>query len=255
MSYTPPDSDLANLIFSGSYTPPGSLVANLIFGAEGEEEFLYQISIDDDYVYAVTSNGLDIYDITSESKYAYITYDGGFSTLWVNDDYVFLGTSSNGVKYLDKNSITGSIGSPHDLSSYLNNLGDLTYYSNLTSDNISYIHGNDDKIVCTTTVGVDVVKLNPQSYRSFTLIGGADKCFMSSNDEVYYTVLSGSTWFVYKITDSDHDWSSPDKIYNIFSSLTINDVFVDSNNIYAATSSGVYVIDESDDSYDVYYIE
>jgi len=246
MSYIPPNSDSANLTFSNAYTPPESTVANLIIGEiVGAVISTNQVWLDSSYAYTANSEGLDIYELVGESTYFSIEYSGGFNTIWGNDDYIFLGTSDSGVKYIDKTSISGG----------LNPLSNLTYYSTLTSETISYIHGYGDKILCVTNSGVDVVKLDPQSYRSFTTISGANKCFMNSDEEIYYTVLSGFEWIICKVNNPSHDWNSPDKTYEIFSGLTINDIFVDSGMIYTATSSGIYVIDESDDTYDIYYVE
>ena len=202
---------------------------------------LNQVWVDSEYAYSVGDDGLNIYELVDESEYFSIEYSGGFSTIWGNDDYIFLGTSDSGVKYIDKTSISGG----------LNNLSNLTYYSTLTSETISYIHGYNDKILCVTNSGIDVVKLDPQSYRSFTTINGANKCFMNSDEEIYYTVLNGVDWTIYKVNSITHDWNIPDKIYDIFEGVTINDIFVDSGMIYTATSNGVYVIDESNDTYSV----
>jgi hypothetical protein len=258
MAYTPPTGNDADLIFSGAYTPPAGDAADLIFGAAVAE--LYQIWSDISYVYAATAEGLDIYDIVTESKDAYITYNGGFSTVWGNDDRVFVGTSTSGVKYFDKTCVSG-LG---NVTSCLSNLRDLTYYHKLTSDNIKYIHGNDDKVLCVTTAGVDVVKLDPQSYRSYTTTVSGHKGFMTSTGKFYY-IASGTQEAIHRVDSSLTDWTTPDKSYwtgsGIFEAgISINDIFITentaddnlANTIFAATSSGVYVIDESDDSNKIY---
>jgi len=62
MSYTPPISNEANLIFKGAYTSPSGDEANLIFGADEiiKRTILYQIWIDENYVYCATANGLAV---------------------------------------------------------------------------------------------------------------------------------------------------------------------------------------------------
>jgi hypothetical protein len=266
MSYTPPSSDNANLIFCNSYTPPLGDVADLILGYVSS--FLHQICNDENYVYAATTLGLDIYDIETEEKYAYITYDNGFNTVWANDNRVFLGTTNSGVKYFNKTCISGSVINPYDLSVYFSDLSGLTYYSSLTSNYIKYIHGNGDKLLVITNSGIDVVKLDPQSYRSYTTITSGVKGFMTSTGKFYYTVSGTNEWSIHQLNTCLVDWSLPDSVYRtgggIFAEgITLNDIFITentasdgtSNTLFVATSSGVYVIDEFDDSYDVYYIE
>jgi hypothetical protein len=226
---------------------------------------VYQIWTDSDYVYAATSSGLDIYDLASEDKYAYITYEG-FNTVWGNDDRVFVGTSTSGVKYINKTCISGSIVSPYDLYFCLNDLSDLTYYHELTSDNIRYIHGSDDILCVVTNSGVDVVKLDPQSYRSYSLVSDVRKCFMTS-DKFYYTI-SGTEWSLNRVDSCLWDWTSPDRVYTtgdgIFGAgIKLNDVYItenttsdgNNNTIFCSTSSGVYIINEQTKAYTIYYTE
>ena len=58
-------------------------------------------------MYAATNTGFVVIDITTESQIGYIEYTTGFSTLWANDDKVFLGTTS-GINYLNKTCISGT---------------------------------------------------------------------------------------------------------------------------------------------------
>ena len=264
MAYTPPSSNDADLIFSGVYTPPTGSGADLIFGEVGE--VFYQVWTDD-YVYAATSVGLKIYDIDTESLYSYVTYGGGFNTILANEDKVFVGTTDDGVKYINKTCISGSVGSPYDLITCLNDFSDLTYYHELTSDDIRYIHGSGDVLCVVTNYGVDVVKIDPQSYRSYITISGAKKCFMTAAGKFYYTV-SGTEWSLNRVDSCLYDWSVPDKSYTTGGGILpagekINDIFVTeqtssdgiSNTIFCATSSGVFVIDEGTENYEIYYTE
>ena len=264
MAYTPPSSDNANLIISEVYTPPVSSAADLIFGEIGE--IFYQVCTDD-YIYAATSQGLKIYDITSESVYAYVTYSGGFNTVWVNDDKVFVGTTTNGVKYINKTCISGSIGSPYELVTCLEDFSDLTYYHELTSDNIRYIHGSGDVLCMVTDSGVDVVKIDPQSYRSYTNISGAKKCFMTAAGKFYYTV-SGTEWALNRVDSCLYDWTEANKEYTVGSGIfesgiELNDMFITENTsstsidntLFIATSSGIYIIDAETENYSIYYME
>ncbi len=222
---------------------------------------LNQVWIDDSYVYAATTEELSIIDIESELKYAYI--EGNFNTLWANDTRIFLGTAS-GIQYLYKTCISGSIASPYDLVDCM-----YDYYPpyGTTSNNVRYIHGNDDFIMWCTDLGVDVYKLEPNGYRSYTTTNGTQKCFMTSTGKFYYTV-SGIEWTLSRVDRSLVDWVIPDYSYItgsgiIDSGLSINDVFITeetssdetSNTLFIATSRGTYVIDEGTLDYNVFYVE
>ena len=226
----------------------------------------------DDYVYVTTGVGLEIYDITSENKYAYIDYGGGFISVWGNDDNIFLGTTDAGIKYISKTCISGSVVDPYEINACLNDFSDFTYYHELESNDIRYIHGCDDVLCVVTDLSVEVVKLNPQSYRSYTMVNEAQKCFMTSTGKFYYIVdeqpASGVEYSLNVMNTSLADWSAPDYRYvtgsGIFEGgISINDIFITENTavsgvgntIFAATSSGIYKIDESIDEYAIYYIE
>jgi len=224
----------------------------------------YQVWTDDNYAYAASSDGMTIYEVVSGSEFAYVNYTGGFNTVWANDSYIFVGTSNSGVKYIDKTCISGSVVSPPDLYICLNDLSGLTVYSALTSTNVQYIHGNGSIILVVTNSGVDVVKLNPQSYRSYTTITGVNKCFMTSTGRFYYMSLTK----LYVVETCLVDWVSADNEYAVGSGIfaagiTLNDFFITentasdniSNTIFCATTSGAYVIDESNDNYTIYYVE
>jgi hypothetical protein len=243
------------------YSAPSFSGATYNLGGVGEA--FYQVWTDD-YVYAATSEGLKIYDITSEGEYAYVTYSGGFNTVWANDDKIFVGTTTDGVKYLNKTCVSGSVGSPYELVTCLADLSDLTYYHYLTSDDVRYIHGNGDVLCIVTNFGVDVVKIDPQSYRSYTTISGVKKCFMTSTGRFYYMTLD-TLCVMYTCL---YDWTEVDNEYTVGSGIfelgiELNDIFIteqtssdnSSNTIFTATTTGAYIIDESDDEYVIYYIE
>lgn len=240
---------------TGGYSPPSFSGSMYNFGTA---ETLYQVWTDD-YVYAATSLGLKIYDITSESQYAYVTYSGGFNTVWANEDKVFVGTTNSGVKYINKTCISGSVVSPYDLITCLE---DFNY--TLTHSNVEYIHGYDDRVLCITESGVDVIKMHPQSYRSYTNISGARKGFMTSTGRFYYMTLD----VLYVMYTCLYDWTEANKEYTVGSGIfesgiELNDLFVTeqtasdgtSNVMFVATTSGAYIIDEGTDDYVIYYTE
>ena len=223
---------------------------------------LRQIWSDNDYVYAVTTSGLNVIEIESESLYAYAINTNGFTTVWANDTQIFLGTSSDGVKVMNKNCITGSIVAPHDIVSCVNNYLDDTY---LTSNEIRYIHGYDDRFVCCTTSGVDVVKLEVLGYVNSTTTTDARKCFMTSGLSFYYTTVTGTEHRINRVDGYKSDWSTPDEVYRagvgwLPDGEEIKDIFATDNTspvdgyntVFAATTSGAYVYDEGTNVYHVY---
>ena len=198
---------------------------------------------DSNYAYVIGTSGLSIYDVSDESVYA--TCSGNFTSVWANENYVFIGTSSSGVKYLIKPCSSGVYTS-------LNDLSNLSAYLP-TSTNINYVHGNENNLLIVTDSGVDFIKLNPQGYKSSTSISGIDKCFLTSGNKIYY--MSNSTLYV--VYTCLFDWVVADKEYTtnsgIFSGVNFNDIYVTPNTIFAATNNGVYVVDEISEEYDVYY--
>lgn len=227
-----------------SYLPPSWEGEEYFFGRGSYQ--VRQVIMDGLYVYAATSDGLDIYDLDSESRYAYTSYSGGFKTVWSSTDTVYLGTTNSGIKYLDKTTISGSVIAPYDLSTHL---GDFKKEPNITSNNIKYIHGNDDQLLCCTDAGVDYYKLGSQGFRSYTELAGADKCFMSTQS-AYYTVSGTETWELNRVDVMLCDWEEPSHAYVTGSGILeqgigINDIYATSNNLFVSTTSGVYIIDES----------
>ena len=218
---------------------------------------LNQIWTDEYYVYAAIDFGLEIIDIVTEMKIAYIDYHNGFNSVWANDERVYLATTNSGIKYLDKTCISGSIMTPYDLGACLTDY--LTPYG-ITNNNVRYIHGNDNRLMCCTESGVDILS---SVTRTHTTISDAYKCFLTSRDG-YYTSVSG-VWSVSRVS-SLTDWVTPDEIYVagggiLHSGATMNDIFVTketasdgtNNTLFIATNSGIYVIDEATGDKGVYY--
>ena len=249
------------------YTPPSA--SGTIYNFEYTGFTLNQIWKDDDYVYVVHNVGLEVIEIDSEEKIAYIEPSFGFNSVWASDSMVFLGTTFSGIKYIEKTCISGTVLTPENLITCLT---DYTPPYGITSQNIRYIHGNSDYIMWCTDLGVDVYRAEPYGYRSFTTVSGAQKCFMTSIGRFYYTTVSGATvsgidylWSLNRLNNSLTDWTVPDYSYstgiNILPvGLEINDIFVTEstaangidNTVFIATSSGVFVIDEGNLNYNVY---
>ena len=232
---------------------------------------LNKIYSDNDYVFAVTNSGLNVVDIDLEQKVAYINYNQGFTSVWANDNRVYLGTSSSGVKYFYKTCISGTVLIPENLITCLN---DYTSPFGQSSPSIRYIHGSsDDYLMCVTTAGVDVYHMKPTMYRSSATVSGTRKCFMTSTGKFYYTSVSGATvsgesdlWSLNRVDKPLWDWTTPDYSYTaggdiLRAGIGINDIFITENTsengidntIFLATSSGIYIISEEDNQYVIYY--
>jgi hypothetical protein len=224
---------------------------------------LNQIWTDDNYVYAATTDGLNIIDITSELAYAHATYSGGFNSVWSDDDYVYLATPASGIKYLYKTCISGSIVSPYELSTCL-----LDYLSepDILSNKVRYIHGNNGHMVFSTASGVNYRGPDVYYQRAKHYSKIVRKVFITSAGKMYYLTWDGSTWKINIKYYDNQDWETPDKVYQtgtflINSGTDILDIFVTegtsdtgaNNTIFVATTSGIFVIDEELDEGDTYY--
>lgn len=208
---------------------------------------LHQIWTDEPYVYAATSSGLDIIDIATEQRQSFATNSSGYTTVWSSSTQVFLGSSA-GVKVLNKQSI-----GPLELSSKVT---DYVRVPRITSDDIRYIHGNEDKLICCTAEGVDTVH-RPGYGVSSTSVSGANKCFVTHNYDHFYYTVSGVDWQLCRIDYTGGGWTTPDVVYTTGSgflenSTRINDIYVTghtsvsgvNNTIFLAADDAVYVYDE-----------
>jgi len=242
------------------YSPPS---AGTTYNFQYSSSVLNQIWTDANYVYAAHTGGLDIIDKIEESKIAYIDNNSGFTSVWANDDKVYLGTSASGVKYINKTCISGSATHPEDLNTCL---VDYTSVFGQSSQTIRYIHGSeDDYLMFCTNSGIDVYHMKTTKYRSTTTTSGSYKCFMTSTSKFYYTNISGSARSLNRVNTALTDWSAPDYNYNeiLATGLGINDIFVTEgtadngidNTVFIATTSGVYVIDDGNLNYSIYYLE
>lgn len=220
---------------------------------------LYQVWRDTEYAYAVTSSGLDVFDINSANKVSYVNNRGGFTTIWGNQDNIYLGTPDDGVKYLDKTTISGG-----DLTS---NLQDYDFYYNTTTDDVRYLHGYEETLAVVTASGVDILNNGAQGFKSTTSGTSYTKCFMTSKNELYYIDQSTGAEGLCKIGSVLCDWKNPDIFYEVGVSFLpagqgINDIFVTENTssnktdntVFVATTNGAFVLDEGTTEFDTYYV-
>jgi len=82
---------------------------------ECTEGALHQVWMDQVYAYAVTSSGLSIIDLETGNNVSYIYNRDGFTTIWGNDDTIYVGTLADGIKYIDKTTFSGNASAPYDL--------------------------------------------------------------------------------------------------------------------------------------------
>lgn len=225
---------------------------------------LKQIWTDDDYVYAATTDGLNIIDLVSEQAYAHITYEDGFNSVWANDTKVYLATPASGVKYVEKTCISGSTISPYELIVCLR---DYLNEPDILSDQVRYLHGNTSHMIFSTASGVTTYSGTDPYYKGpsgFTKL--SRKVFITPSGKIYYMTWDGTTWKINVKNAGNQDWTTPDKTYEtgttlINAGVDILDIFVTegtsdtgvSNTIFIATTSGIFVIDEELDEGDTYY--
>jgi hypothetical protein len=233
--------------------------------AENPDPFylLKQIWTDDTYVYAATSDGLNIIELTSELAYAHVTYAPGFTSVWADDTKVYLATPTDGVKYIDKTCISGSTAAPYELApcldSHLNE-------PDILSDQVRYIHGNDVHMAIVTASGINYHGPDPYYQRTEGFTKFARKVFITSTGKMYYTTWDGNTWKVNVKYADWQDWTTPNKEYEtgtflINAGVDILDIFITegtsftgvNNTIFVATTAGVFVIDEEIDEGATYY--
>jgi hypothetical protein len=217
-----------------------------------------QIWTDSDYVYVVTSSGLEIYDLTSQLLGA-AAYDvGGYNSVWSGGDYIYVGTFGAGIKRLYKPSIIIDTIAPTNINDYITN---YFGYPDITSDTINYIHGNYNKLLVCTTAGIDIVRTDSLYITHHTTTSGDNtlKCFATETNNFYYTISGiDSKYYIHRLNYNTSDWYEPDYIYITSSGVlnyvsTITDFYVSTgtsisgsnfNTLFLATDVGIYVIDE-----------
>lgn len=220
---------------------------------------LNQVYIDSNYVYAANQYGMYVYSVEFERLIATLAYDNGFNSLCGNDEKIYLATSDDGIKYVNKTCVSGSVDEHVDLSHCLI---DYTDYA-ITSNKVRYLHCNNNFLACCTNTGVDVISFG--NYRSYSS-GNFDvyKCFISSVGKLYYTKVIDDYSNIDVVYDTSSNWSTYDYRWSTRSGIfqensTINDIYVTEatatsgfNTLFVATTSGAYIIDEYNSDYEVF---
>ena len=222
-------------------------------GEHGGWGELYQVWTDESYVYAATISGLDIISIETETSYSYVSFYGGFTSVWASDNRIFVGTNDAGIKVLSKEDII-----PGDITV---SLEDYVLWPDINSNNINYLHGNDSKIICCTLSGVDIIRRDSFYITHYLTPPGfvPKKCFVTPKFDYFYYTLSGTEEFTLNmLRGNTSNWILPDVTYKcgegfLSEDSVIYDMFVtehttisggEYNTLFLATDKAVVVYDE-----------
>ncbi len=221
--------------------------------------------LDKEYVYSATTSGLDVIDIELEEKVAYANNSDGYTSLWASEDVLYLGTNNSGLKYINKSDITGNVVSLVDLSSQVQ---DYNFEYKPSVNEIRYIHGHSDILSVVTPIGIDVFRNDRYGFKSVTVQSGITKCFMTTNNELYYIVQHTTDSGIFRTNNVLCDWGIPDIVYTTGVSflplyIDLNDLCVTTNTsdtlinntLFVATSSGTFVLDEETLEFNAYYTQ
>jgi len=220
---------------------------------------LKQIWADDLYVYAATTSGLDIIDILTESRIDFVFDAGGYTSVWTYENEIYIGTTANGISVLDRTIVGIS-----QLQNYLNS---YTTVPDILSNEIKYIHGNSNKLICCTMSSVEIIRRDTH-YITHNSISGATKCFVTPlYDYYYYTISGSSSWDLCRLNGNSGDWTTPDVVYTtgsgfLTNATRINDFYATehtsisgiNNTLFVATDDGVYIYDEGSEELVIYRI-
>jgi hypothetical protein len=224
---------------------------------------LNQIWTDNKYVYAATTSGLDIISIETELRQVFVTNTNGYSSVWSDNEEIFIG-SNRGIKFFNQSSV--------EIEDVFTLLSDYVLEPDINNNNVRYLHGNINRLICCTAAGIDIIRRDTH-YITHTNISGATKCFVTPNYNYYYYTVSGTAisgvapWYLCRLNDNTSDWATPDIMYTTNSgflvpSTCINDFYVTehtstsgiNNTLFIATDIGVYVYDEGSAEYSFFTI-
>lgn len=201
------------------------------------------------FIFKSTASGINVYDFTTELLLGAIDYLNA-SSIWANNEYLYIGTTNSGVIKSPMSSISGSI--YNDLSVYKN-------YPDINNEYVNYIHGEDNYLCVATISGAHIFDLTTNSgvYSNTSIV--ADKCHQMEDRTSYY-IYDNKLETVYN-DDSTYIYQSGDSIIPTVSGM--NDLYVVSgtnNIILLATTDGTVVIEENKGSeagsrFKYYYIE
>jgi hypothetical protein len=253
MAYTPPEGDVYFDFIESGYTAPGGLTMSFSFSSDVSA--LYQLSPDvagGNYLYAATDIGLIVIDIDTEAEYARAV-NNTTTSVWNDEDNIYIGTTVSGIYYLEKDYITSLSGG--NLTDYLSIWKQTPF---LSSNYIKYLHGSGDYLCVSTAAGFDFIWISLDDIES-AMVTMSWKCFVCSDGKTYFTT-SGTPNMIYR-ANVPGSIAYPATEYICGSGYledvaNANDIFVTENTssaapilwventLFIAASGGAYVFDE-----------
>lgn len=185
------------------------------------------------YIFESTISGANVYS-TSAVLSGTVSSEFPVSSVWADDDYLYLGTTVSGIIRTPISSISGGV---------FNNLSYYKAEPEITDDETVYIHGAGNYLLVTTAAGIDQFDLNTNNRLYNTTLSGATKCFQTTTSGFYYAV-SGTLERIY---DDGSTFSYSPGAGIIPQDVSINDIHVNefvNNVIFLATTDGIVVIEE-----------
>ena len=176
---------------------------------------LNQVYADQNYVYMVYSDGLEINDIITESNINSVFHYNGYNSVWASDEYVYLASSYNGIEYFNKLGVE-TVSTPNV---YLQ-------FPDITSNNVKYIHGNTTKMIVSTNSGIDIIRMDVGYDTHNTSITNATKTFVTTNNYYYYTYYDGGVYHIARLNGNRGDWSTADVYYTTGSGFLEEDSII-----------------------------
>lgn len=253
MAYVPPEGDVYFDFIESGYSAPGGLAMEFSFSSEVSA--LYQLSPDvagGNYLYAATDIGLIVIDIYTEAEYARAV-NLATTSVWNDEETIYVGTSNSGIHYMDKDDITTYSGG--NLTDYLFPWKNTPF---LSSSYIKYLHGSGDYLCASTAAGFDFIWISLDESES-AMVTMSWKCFVCSDGKTYFTT-SGTPNMIYR-ANVPGSIAYPTVEYTCGSGYLVdvanaNDIFVTENTssaapilwventLFIAASGGAYVFDE-----------
>lgn len=132
--------------------------------------------ITDDFIFKCVYNAIEVYD-TNASGVGIIPVEQRPSSVWADDNYLYIGTTASGILRHPMTSISGGI---------YTDLIDYKQYPDITNNGVIYIHGAGDYLCATTVSGVDRIKISTDSHISSEYSADFGKCFQVNNGDMYY---------------------------------------------------------------------
>lgn len=130
------------------------------------------------YIFQPTLSGVTVYNSDASSIVSHILAPSGIGTansVWADDDYLYISTTSGGIYKSD----LATIEIAPQMIPYLD-------YPTITNDSVRYIHGNNNQLCIVTISGVDHINITTGS-GIYTLCDDSYKCFQTISGTFYYT--------------------------------------------------------------------